>query len=73
MSASTSAIFKSPNPCCIAPKNCPGPRSRKSSSARRKPSLVSSITRSRSAPAACRPAMRMQYDASLPRPTRPRS
>ena len=38
-----SAILNLKNPDCLIPKNCPGPRSFKSSSEIRKPSLVSSI------------------------------
>ena len=69
------ATASSGRPLWRVPRNSPGPRISRSRSAITKPSLLSSITLSRSAASAlcAKPVTRMQNDFAAPRPTRPRS
>ena len=64
MSSGTRAILRSGRPCCIEPKNWPGPRSRKSSSASLKPSETVAMILRRSRAFSVLPSeTRMQYEA----------
>src|SRR5271155_3182774 len=64
-------------PACLVPKNSPGPRSSRSSSAIWNPSCVRTISSSRRSASgvmlASAAVMSTQYDFAAPRPMRPRS